>query len=109
MLSCAVQSYGESRSQGLTVALALPLGPARLASWACLGLSTAFQGLSTAFPGPQYCLSWPPGRQLDANWTPSERQVGLPKRLPVPTYVFRTPKQLPSSTERLASSAYVAV
>ena len=77
-------------------------------------------GPQYCLPGPQNCLSWPAGRQLDANWTPvgrqldanwtpSERQVGLPKRLPVPTYVLRTPKQLPSSTERLASSAYVAV
>ena len=34
--------------------------------------------------------AWP-GLQ-DASWTPSGRQVGLPKRLPVSTYVLRTSK-----------------
>ena len=77
-------------------------------------------GPQYCLPGPQYCLSWPAGRQLDANWTaserqvdaywtPSERQIELPKRLPESTYFLRTPKQLPSPTELLAISTYVAV
>ena len=76
--------------------------------------------------GPLYCLSWPSGRQLDASWTPVGRQLDAswtpsgrqvdakwapnwtPQRLPVSTYALRAPKQLPSPTERLASSAFVA-
>ena len=45
----------------------------------------------------------------NVKWTPSERQVGLPQRLPQSTYFLRTPKQLPSPTELLAISTYVAV
>ena len=86
-----------------------PSWPARLACWACQGLSTAFLGLSTACPGLQGASWTPIGRQLDANWTPSERQIGLPKPLPVATCVLRTPKQLPSTTELLASSSSLSM
>ena len=102
--SCALQSYGSSRTAGRTVAFGLPSGPARLACWACLGLSTACLGLCTACPGPQDAIWTPSGRQLDANWAP----IGRPKRLPVSTYVLRTPRQLPSPTDRLANSTFVA-
>ena len=70
----------EIRIAKIPVALGLPSGPACLACWTFLALSTACLGLSTACPGLQGA-SW-------TNWTPSERQVGLPKRLPVSTYVF---------------------
>ena len=53
-----------------------PSGPARLACWACLGLSTACLGLCTACPGPQDAIWTPSGRQLDASWTPVGRQLG---------------------------------
>ena len=83
----------KSEGARIPVALGLPSGPARLACWACLGLSTAFQGLSTAFPGPQYCLPWPPGRQLDTNWKQIGRQVDA--------------KWAPSWTAKTAASADV--
>ena len=85
------------------------------AFWACLPGLLGLPGPQSCLPGPQYCLSWPSGRHLDVIWTSFGRQldakrapVGLPKRLPVSTYVFRTPKQLPSPTERLANSTFVA-
>ena len=85
------------------------------AFWACLTGLLGLPGPQSCLPGPQYCLSWPSGRHLDVIWTPSGRQldakrapVGLPKRLPVSTYVFRTPRQLPSPTERLANGTSVA-
>ena len=106
--SCALGSYGASGLARPPVALGLPSGPARLACWACLGLCTTCLGLCTACPGPQ-CATWAPfGRQVDVSWTPNELQVGPPKRLPVSTYASRTPKQLPSTTERLADSTFVA-
>ena len=96
-----------------------PSWPSWAPSWTCaakLGCQGALArqvGLSrrTWTPiGHQLNTNWTPNRaQMDAKWTPSERQVGLSKQLPVPTYVLRTPKQLPGLTERLASSAYVAV
>ena len=57
---------------------------------------------------PVLAFRAPVGRQLDVKWTLSERQVGLPKRLPGSTDVLRMPKQLPSPTERLANSVFVA-
>ena len=47
---------------GAQLATVLPSGPASLACWACLGLSTACLGLRTACPWPQDCLSWASGR-----------------------------------------------
>ena len=74
--------------------LGTPPRPACLASW------TTFW-LCCLVPGSQCRPSSPAGCQLDtnwtvndANWTPSECHVGLPKRLPVSTYALRTPKQL---------------
>ena len=51
--------------------------------------------------------TWTPvGRQMDANWTPSERQVGLPQRLQISTHSLRTSQQLPNPTEHLANSTF---
>ena len=94
--------------------LSAPWAPL-VASWTALGLILERSGRLLDSTGPHYCLSWPSGRHLDTIWTPSGRQldvkwapVGLPKRLPVSTYVLRTPKQPPSPTERLANSTFVA-
>ena len=65
----------KSEDARIPVALGLPSGPARLACWACLGLSTACLGLCTACPGPQDAIWTPSGRQLDASWTPIGRQL----------------------------------
>ena len=65
---------------------------------------------SWAPPGPTWGplgAKWAPnGRLLDAKWTPSERQVGLPQRLQISTHSLRTSQQLPNPTEHLASSTF---
>ena len=92
------------RLASLAVALGLPSWTALLACCACQGPCTACLGLSTAFPGLQDANWTPVGRQLDAKWAPN----WTPQRLPVSTYALRAPKQLPSPTEHLANSAFVA-
>ena len=84
------------------------LGRPWVSSWGLLDASGAPLGPLGRLLGQLEALWAPNGLQMDANWTPSERQVGLPKLLPVATYVLRTPKQLPSPTERLANSTFVA-
>ena len=101
-----VRCLGARQSPG---GLQCPLGrPLGLPAWPPVLLAWP-SGLAWASVLPFLAGRMTVGRQSDANWTPSERQVGLAKRLPVSTYALSTPKQLPSPTKRLANSTFVAV
>ena len=98
-----------------TAATCAPYGGPWTAKLDCPPGLLGLPGPLCCLSGPQYCLSWPSGRQLDASWTPVGRQLDAkwapnwtPQRLPVSTYALRAPKQLPSPTELLANSAFVA-
>ena len=82
------------------------LGRLWASSWGLLGASWAPLGPLGRLLGQLGALWAPHGLQMDTNWTPSERQVGLPQQLQISTHSLRTSQQLPNPTDHLANSTF---